>query len=120
MNISKISFPAPRFRTVLIALIPWAFVFAALKYREQVVVQSKDPALYTGICRKTTGYEYACSLEQWLLLEPYPGVVGILTLLGFIFAAAISGAVYIASLPQQHPFRMLLRRLREERNSKVP
>lgn len=54
----------------------------------------KDPADYTGVCYKSSGYAVKCSLEAWLNWDATP-YIEIYYFIGAIAAAAATGYLFV-------------------------
>jgi hypothetical protein len=79
---------------ILFGALPWALWAAAILGLRAVARASKDPSLYTGTCYKSNGLAVRCTIDQWLLWDATPAL-DIVTFVGAIAAAAVSGYVFV-------------------------
>jgi hypothetical protein len=82
---------------VVIGLAPWVGWYAAIWGYRAAIRASRDPREYTGTCVRANGQVVPCSYEHWLAWQATP-VVDLITLIGGLAAAAISGYVYLRYL----------------------
>ena len=78
----------------LAGLLPWAAWYVALWACRASASAGKNPSDYTGTCVRPNGLTVACTYEQWLVWDASP-LFDVLTLVGGLAAAAVSGYVYL-------------------------